>query len=59
MFQIVRGRRCPRCGGWLYVEPDRERLDDWYITCGCCGWETYTRYVHALKAYFDPFDLEV
>ena len=41
MFRIVRCRRCPRCGGWLYVEADSERLDDYYLVCGCCGGETY------------------
>ena len=41
MSRLVRCRRCPRCGGWLYVEADRDRLDDYYVTCGLCGWERY------------------
>jgi len=45
-YRIAKARRCPRCNGWLYVESDRERLDDQYIVCGLCGWERCTRYVH-------------
>ena len=49
MSQIVRCNRCPRCGGWLYVEADTQRLGDHYITCGCCGWEQYLGDIKSLE----------
>jgi hypothetical protein len=58
MLQIVRRHRCPRCAGWLVLEPDAKRPADYHITCGPCGWETLTYFDPSLGAYLDPFGLE-
>lgn len=31
--------RCPRCGGWLYIEPDVGRGR--WLKCLLCGWERW------------------
>lgn len=37
MITLLIDRRCPRCGGWTYFEPDWG--PGWWLVCLPCGWE--------------------